>query len=283
MDAGSDDSAQLKHIAEAIYKSARGQARFRQSVPMLIRQAIDEVIDAPRTGRFTIGQLEKTEKTYIGTKVEILLRKFLGFPKGLLDLVIDGRDVDIKNTVTGNWMIPLEAWGKICILVGSDEKTALCRVGLLLIREEYLTAGPNRDSKRSISAAGMRGVHWLLYDAPYPSNFWERQDPAVVRRILGGRNGTECVVMLFRELQRIPISRKVIQTVAPQKDSLKRVRKNGGARDRLAQSNIVLLSGAYHRDLIADLGLAACTREEFISLQLSSEAEKEIVRKYGLL
>ena len=32
-----------------------------------VRQAIDEVIDGGRTGRWCIDQLEKVEKTYIGT------------------------------------------------------------------------------------------------------------------------------------------------------------------------------------------------------------------------
>jgi len=57
----------------------------------------------------TLGETEKTEKTYLGTKIEILIRKFFKFPKGLLDLHIEGHDVDIKNTVGGNWMIPTEA------------------------------------------------------------------------------------------------------------------------------------------------------------------------------
>ena len=37
-----------------------------------IRQSIDEVLDGPRTGRWGFEQLEKTEKTYVGTKLEIV-------------------------------------------------------------------------------------------------------------------------------------------------------------------------------------------------------------------
>jgi len=40
-----------------------------------IREAINWAIDRTRTGRRYIHQLEKTEKTAIGTKVEILLKK----------------------------------------------------------------------------------------------------------------------------------------------------------------------------------------------------------------
>ncbi|MFN8151440.1 MAG: NaeI family type II restriction endonuclease [Solirubrobacterales bacterium] len=38
----------------------------------VIRQSIDEVLDGPRTGRWGFEQLEKTEKTYVGTKIEIV-------------------------------------------------------------------------------------------------------------------------------------------------------------------------------------------------------------------
>lgn len=39
-----------------------------------VRQAIDEVLDGPRTGRCKLAELAKTEKTYVGTKVEIVVR-----------------------------------------------------------------------------------------------------------------------------------------------------------------------------------------------------------------
>ncbi|MBK8006821.1 MAG: hypothetical protein IPK12_23875 [Gemmatimonadetes bacterium] len=48
----------------------------------IVRQAIDEVVDGPRTGRWDIDQLTKTEKTYIGTKVEIIVRNELDLDAG---------------------------------------------------------------------------------------------------------------------------------------------------------------------------------------------------------
>ena len=47
-----------------------------------LREAFDEVIDGARTARYRIEQLEKTEKTYIGTKVEIVLRDGLELERG---------------------------------------------------------------------------------------------------------------------------------------------------------------------------------------------------------
>ena len=86
--------------------AAGGLPAFSQRVPQIVRRAIDEVIDTPRTNRFTLSETEKTEKTYLGTKIEILLRAYLGFGKGrVLDLSIGGVETDIKNTIGTNWTI----------------------------------------------------------------------------------------------------------------------------------------------------------------------------------
>ena len=70
-----------------------------------LRQSFDEVIDGPRTGRYCIEQLEKTEKTYIGTKVEIVLRNELELPRGdVLDNRIRGHEVDTKFSLSAHWM-----------------------------------------------------------------------------------------------------------------------------------------------------------------------------------
>lgn len=74
-------------------------------------------------------ELEKTEKTYIGTRVEIELRALLRLPKGRLDTVILGQDVDIKHTMGGNWMIPTEALNCACLLVAADEARAVAISG----------------------------------------------------------------------------------------------------------------------------------------------------------
>lgn len=282
---GSDhrDYEVLTTLEAALIKGGKGMARIRKEVPQLIRRAIDEVIDAPRSGRLTFDQVEKTEKTYLGTKIEIFLRKFFGFPKGLLDLRIDGHDVDIKNTVGENWMIPTEAIEKACILVASDEKKALCQLGLVVCHREYLTQGQNKDSKKSISAEGFAHILWLLKDQPYPPNFWEKLDPQVVKRIMAPDSATQKVVQLFREVQKMPISRNVILAIAPQNDSLKRLRKNGGARDTLMKEGIAVLSGVYDAPLAKKLGLPLLGREEFMGVHANTPELERILRAAGKL
>lgn len=275
-----DDIALLSKLEAELLRRAGGAAAFQREVPLLLRRAIDEVIDAPRTARFTIDQIEKTEKTYIGTKVEILFRNFLGIPKGLLDLEIDGTDVDIKNTVTGNWMIPRESFGKPCVLISANEKTGMCRVGLIVTHEEYLTSGANRDQKKSISAAGMKHARWLI-SGPYPRNFWEGVPRAAIQQIMAGRGGSERLYTLFKLLQRTAISRQIVEAVAQQKDYMKRLRKNGGARDRLAAEGIAVLSGTYDKLLISRIGLPACSDDEFIAVAADTEEIRNILRAHN--
>ena len=59
-------------------------------------------------------------------------------------------------------------------------------------------------------------------------------------------------MQLFKEMEGVAISRTVIQGIAQQKDYMKRLRKNGGARDPLAEV-IALLSGNYDKNLIKAL------------------------------
>lgn len=271
----------LQPIAEALYRQVGGPDAFAEKIPPIFRQAVDEVVDAPRTNRFTLDELEKTEKTYLGTKVEILLRDILKLPKGeVLDLAVDGVEVDIKNTTKRAWTIPLESHGHPAILLRLDERRALCDVGLVVVRPEYLNAGQNRDSKKTLSQAGVENIWWLLHRHPYPPNFWEVLPPADRRAIFAAGGATSRLAALFEKLQRTPVSRLQVQAVAQQHDYMKRLRRNGGARDPLLAKGIVLLSGRTDNHLIQALGLGPVSGEEFISLTPDLQ-EASILRAAG--
>lgn len=277
------DFALLHPIVSAIIRNAGGEEELRQKFPALIRRAIDEVIDTPRSKRLKISQLEKTEKTYIGTKIEILLRDFLKFPKGILDLNIDGIDVDIKNTIGKNWMIPTEAIGKACILISSDDKIAKCYLGVIIAKIEYLNSGSNKDNKRSISAYGSSKIQWILERYPYPKNFWETIPDGLAYTIMSGSSGNERIIRLFSSVTQRPIHRDIIAAVAQQKDYMKRLRKNGGARDYLSRNGIALLSGKYDALAIEYLGLTHVNVDHFISYNPKSETEKIYLRAKGYI
>lgn len=259
--------AQLSSIRDELIRRAGGLKAIQTEIPPLLREAIDIVIDTPRTGRRSYQELEKTEKTYIGTRVEILIRSFFGLSKGKLDLVILGLDADVKFTTANNWMIPGEALGAPCLLLAADEASALCYFGLFFADQHYLTPGANQDKKRQISASGFENIMWLFCEHPLKPNFWQTISSHAAASIASERSGNDRVATLFREVQKRPISREVIEATARQKDFMRRVRadKGRGTRDRLAGEGLLLLSGAYDGASIAALGLPHVDKSEFIS------------------
>lgn len=276
------DYAAIQPLVKALIQAGGGYILFSQKVPLLIRKAIDEVIDAPRTNRFTLSEIEKTEKTYLGTKVEIILRAELGLAAGrILDASLAGVETDIKHTMGSNWTIPMEAVGHPCILIRENEQTALCSVGLIIVREAYLNPGKNRDSKRTFSNSGLSNVWWILRDHPYPANIWEQMPPPLRKTIMKAGGGTQRVAALFRELQKRPISRLIVQAVAQQDDYMKRIRRNGGARDLLAREGTAILWGQKDRAVISKLRLGPVNADEFISYSPSDPAEIALLKKAG--
>jgi hypothetical protein len=101
---GNVDFPIVNKIESVLLKRAGGLEKLRNELPGLIIQEIEKVVDTESTGRIFVRQLEKTEKTYIGTRIEILLRRYFDLPKGRLDLQVDGIDIDVKNTVGNTWM-----------------------------------------------------------------------------------------------------------------------------------------------------------------------------------
>lgn len=253
---------------------------FAQDIPQRLRQAIDEVIDTPRTGRFELSETEKTEKTYVGTKVEILIRDYLGFPKGLkgiLDLEIKGRSVDVKNTVTGNWMIPNEAIGHPCLLIHENEMGSECSFGIFIAKSEYLTKGANRDGKVSVSKFGKQNIHWILFRHPYPDNFWKQIEPHTRKWIVAPRSGNKRLERLFIKLLALPIPRRIVEGVAAQADFMKRIRVNGGVRDILGPQGIAVLNGVKDNDLLKQLDMPPIKSNEFISIPIRDETTRHVL------
>ena len=282
---GHQDHDLLSGLAKEIIARAGGIAALEAKFPAMLRECIDDVIMTPKTGRRSYDELEKTEKTYIGTRVEIELRAMLNLPKGKLDTEILGVDVDIKNTMGSNWMIPTEAIDKPCILVAADEANATCFLGLIVARPEYLTLGQNKDSKKSVSAHGFANILWLLCRWPYPENFWRTVTTDTVQRIFEGKTGNTRMAALFEQVQDRPINRDVVEAVAQQQDFMRRIRSDNGrgTRDLLAKKGIALLSGHYDAPLISALGLTNCTGSEFISHRLANQAEIALAADHGIV
>ena len=275
-----DDFGILGPLVTAILKHAGGWQSFATGLQIVLRRAVDEVIDAPRTNRFTLSETEKTEKTYLGTKIEILLRSMLKLKKGnILDLSVDGAEVDIKNTIGSNWSIPEEAYSRPCVLIRENERKAICSAGIILAETKYLNTGRNKDHKRTISEFGRQNIWWIVRDMPYPSNFWETMPLASRLSIMESRGGARRLATLFELVQGRPIARSTVADICQQDDPLKRVRRNGGARDFLAPKGIAVLYSRYDRDLAAALGLPALKGDEFISHTPRNDEERRLLQQ----
>jgi len=277
------DHSDLAALEADLLSAVGGHDPFRAKLRSFFRSAIDEVIDTARTGRKFFRDLEKTEKTYLGTKFEILLRDWLQVPKGVfLDLLIGDREVDVKSTTGGGsgWMIPPEAIDQFCVLLRVNEIKATCAVGLVRARPEYLRGGQNRDAKTSLSAAGTHNIWWLVSDFPYTPNFWTLIDDDLAKQIISSGKGKKRLAALFESCIGLPISRVQVAAIAAQDDFMKRIRRNGGARDILAPKGIAILYSENDQTLIKALGIKVGYRE-FISFKATNPAEEQMLRDAG--
>jgi hypothetical protein len=281
------DYAVLRPIVDALLTAAGGQSTLEKLMAGIVRDCIDRVIQTPKTGRRLYTDLQNSEKTYIGTAVEIDLRSALGLSRGAdMDLEIAGHDVDVKFSQGKGWMIPPEAIGKPCILISANDLTSRYSLGVIVAREDYLNPGANRDAKKTVRAEHRVNIWWLVQGGSYPTNFWLTVPQDIIDRISDGRSGNQRMMTLFRELRDRPISRKVVEDVATQLDPTRRVRadRSRGTRNLLEQEGILVLSGSKpeHRQLVAELGLPPVVRTEYISHRFQTSAERRIASKYGL-
>ena len=280
---GHVDFADLGKLETDLLAAAGGIELFEEKLRSFFRSAIDEVIDTARTGRFFFTELEKTEKTYLGTKFEILLRDWLQLPRGIvLDLLVGGSEVDVKSTTGGKsgWMIPPEAIDQLCILLRVNEAQSICAVGLVRARVDYLRLGKNRDAKTSFSAEGTRNIWWLVKDFPYTPNFWSLIDSALREKIMTSGGGSKRIAAMFEQCLETPVSRVVIASIGAQDDFMRRIRRGGGARDFLAPKGVAILYSENDRELMRSLGITFGKRE-FVSYKPKNMDEANLLRAAG--
>lgn len=135
-----------------------------------IVKSVIELIDPVRTKREHLSDLEKTEKTFIGTKVETILRYQLreNVKRGtLMDCLLDSTEFDIKCTTANNWMIPQEAVGHFCLIVKIDWDNRRISIGSFWAKLENLGEGKNQDKKRSISKIGKQSIKWIHHEKAF--------------------------------------------------------------------------------------------------------------------
>lgn len=260
----------LEQVAQALLGPDPSATGVR--IAQVLRDTIDQLLDGVHTGRYLWDDLYKTEKTHAGTLVEINVQREFKFDNGdVLDFKIVGHEVDCKFSQSEfGWMIPPEAIGHLCMVVWANDEKALWSCGLVRADEVNLTPGHNRDQKRQISAAGRPAIRWLFSRQPLPPNIFLQLDPAHVALILDPDiSGQQGVNRLFRYACGLLVGRGAVLTAGQQDDSLKRVRGNGGSREKLQPEGIVIF-GHEHQDLAYALQLPVPSKGEFVSIRLTS-------------
>ncbi|QIQ03952.1 NaeI family type II restriction endonuclease [Streptomyces liangshanensis] len=278
---GPSSDPELESVRSWFLDQKNYAARFAQ----VFRKSIDEVLDGQRTQRYDLyvkkgeGRVEKTEKTYLGTKVEIVTRAEFGLGYGHpMDYSIQGVDVDAKFTMNNAWTIPEEAVGHICLLLHADDRESLFQVGLLRMSDDVLNAGTNRDGKRTVSAAGRLRIRWIVKNGEMPRNFLlelKKKHPEKIHAIFHasdkhrgpGTGGQLRVNELFRQVPGKLIDRNAAMTVATQHDGPKRIRD---ARNDLRPAGFVVLGHQQPGPRIAeDLGLPIPRNGSWVSAKLA--------------
>lgn len=254
----------------------RAQPDMVQRFAGAIRQSFDEVFDGQRTGRYSLGQLSKVEKTYIGTKVEIVVQAEFGLQRGRrMDYLVAGEEVDAKWSMkSGGWMIPMEAVGELCLCMTADDARSTFSVGIVRADEVRLRSSKNQDKKRRLNDHGLTAMHWLERDGRLAENLLLHLDDATRSAILDySLSGQKRVNQLFRHVHGRLVRREVVLTVAQQDDGPKRVRD---ARKHLQPEGIVVLGHQGSHPRIAEaLGLATPPKGSWVAVRLSAVVERE--------
>jgi Restriction endonuclease NaeI len=251
---------------------------FGDQVATVLRDTLDQLYDGQHTGRWKYDQLHKTEKTHMGTLVEINLHRQFAFADGdATDYRIAGIEVDCKYSMTyGGWELPPEAIDHLCLLITASDEASAWSAGLVRVREEYLRDRRNRDSKRQLAAAARSHIRQLWpRHGHLAENVFLHMDPRVRDRIFsakarrGSQHGQAKTNELFRTVQRQIIRRAEVATAAQQDDFMKRARGNGGARTALRPEGILVLGHQDNDPLVAAaLGLPVPRKGEFVSARV---------------
>ncbi|WP_301546825.1 NaeI family type II restriction endonuclease [Gordonia sp. X0973] len=294
----------LKAVAEFFEDAPQGRDRFRWT----LRDSLDEALDGQRTGRWCYQHLRKTEKTYLGTAVEINLTREFDIEDGRdLDWRIRELEVDCKfSRDVGGWEIPMEMYvcadhgaqsakrDQAALLVWMNDDTGEWAAGLLRTSDSRLrwrvkketgelVRAYNRDNKRRLAEFAMDEIYWLWggIQRDLPENLILRLSTATREKILReGSSGQERVNDLFRHVQNTLIDRNVVLTVGQQDDAPKRARD---ARHHLRAEGVVILGHERpHQQIAASLGLEPPRKGFWTSSRVTSVPAASARRRFFL-
>lgn len=300
----------LAPFVEWFYNQPEARERFRWA----LRDSLDELLDGQRTGRWAYQHLTKTEKTYLGTAVEVNLTKEFAISNGVdLDWSIASLDIDCKfSKDLGGWEIPMEMYlcadhgersgraNHAAVLTWMNDDTSQWAAGIVRITDERLrwkrargangdrVRAYNRDNKRKLSDGAKPDVYWLWggLQTDLPTNLLLHLDAEKRKRILTaslpGRasSGQQRLNRLFLEVQNRLIGRQTVLTVGQQDDSPKRARD---ARIHLRPKGVIVLGHqGSHPHVARALELPVPVKGEWISTRLVPVSSDDARPKFSL-
>ncbi|GAB3240899.1 hypothetical protein GCM10027456_07360 [Kineosporia babensis] len=281
------------------------QESVRERFRWVLRDSLDELLDGQRTGRWSYGHLTKTEKSHLGTTVEVNLTKEFAIVDGSdLDWKVQGKELDCKFSKDfGGWEIPMEMYkceahaersGKQdypALLVWMSDDSSEWAVGLISVTDERLrwkkkkqgeepARAYNRDNKRKIDPRAYKDIYWFWggIQNDLPVNTLLNMDEITRSRIFSDEtSGQRRVNELFVCMQGEIIRRPVVLTVGQQDDAPKRARD---ARDQLRDRGYLILGHQEVDPIIAlRLGLPQCAKGEWLAVRLAPVEENDGRRK----
>lgn len=264
-----DDGADfaLADVASELRRWDPDGARFAK----VFRTTFDQLYDGQHTGRYSVDQLFKTEKTHFGTLIEINIQREFEIADGdVLDFKIADHEVDCKFSHTGAWMLPIESFDQIALVTQANDQESTWSVGLVRVTLANRRTSENRDRKTGLNAHGRSQIRWLFRNEPLQPNALLQLEPDLVDEIMSGSSGQIRVNDLFSRVTNTRLSRNIVATVAQQNDYMKRVRENGGARSDLRPGGYLILGGDYRvqRSIAMNLGCTVPEPGEFVSVRV---------------
>ncbi|RSM67269.1 restriction endonuclease [Amycolatopsis sp. WAC 01376] len=268
---GRGDDPELDAVTDRLYEHDPSGDR----VAKVLRETIDQLLDGRRSGRWDYVQLHKTEKTHMGTLVEINLHREFNFADGVAtDYRIAGHDVDCKfSQRIGGWEMGPEMVDQLCLVIWASDLESRWRAGLVRARQDRLRLTANRDAKRRLTERGVTEIRWLWSShGDLAPNVLLHLDPLKRERIMnacarrGDRHAQARLFQLCRDVHNQIITRATVETVGwGLDDPLKRMRSNGGARDALRPEGLLVLG---HQDndpgVASALGLPVPQKGQFV-------------------
>ena len=282
--AGRTSLAAAPAAVHSIASWIESQPNARDRVRWTLRDSIDSLLDGQHTGRWNYHHLLKTEKTHLGTTLEIMLGREFSIPEGArIDWQIAGLDVDCKFSKDyGGWEIPREMYlsatpakrsgkaNEIALLVWINDDSSEWAMGLLHVNDKLLSGAANGDDKRKLNKAGLGEIHWLWggLQADLPSNQLLQLSDEERDTIFSHSSGQVRTNALLRQFNGRLVYRTTVLTVAQQADGMKRPR-DARLRQHLGREGFVILGHQGADPYIAErLSLPRAGKGQFVPARL---------------